>query len=129
MYSTFYAWEYPLVSRDEAFEPGGLEGKPPALVEQENRRALEDAGVICRFSRGMQSAERLETLFDADYDELLDVGGRIVSLERHFNNQRGYDRTDDDLPYELPGFEAALDEYYAERGWNDDGTVPPEAVA
>jgi aldehyde:ferredoxin oxidoreductase len=129
MYSTFYAWEYPLVGRDEAFDPEGLDGKPPALVEQENRRALEDAGVVCRFSRGMQSVDRLETLFGADYEDLLDVGHRIVTLERHFNNQRGFDRGDDDLPYELPGFEAALDEYYAARGWNEDGTVPDQAVA
>jgi aldehyde:ferredoxin oxidoreductase len=129
MYSTFYAWEYPLVSRDEAYEPDGLDEKPPAIVEQENRRAIEDCGVICRFSRGMQSVERLETLFGTDYDTLLDVGDRVVTLERHFNNQRGFSRADDDLPYELPGFEAALDEYYQARGWNGDGTVPEDAVA
>jgi aldehyde:ferredoxin oxidoreductase len=129
MYSTFYAWEYPLVSRDEAYEPEGLEEKPPAVVEQENRRAIEDCGVICRFSRGMQSVDRLEALFGTDYDSLLDVGNRVVTLERHFNNQRGFTRADDDLPYELPGFEAALDEYYQARGWNDDGTVPDKAVA
>ncbi|MFB6353936.1 MAG: aldehyde ferredoxin oxidoreductase family protein [Halobacteriales archaeon] len=129
MYSTFYAWEYPLVSREAAFDPEGLEGKAPAVAEQENRRALEDAGVICRFSRGAQSVERLEALFGADYDALLDLGADIVTLERHFNNQRGFDRADDRLPYELPGFEAALDEYYAARGWNDDGTVPADAVA
>ncbi|MDZ7702247.1 MAG: aldehyde ferredoxin oxidoreductase C-terminal domain-containing protein [Halobacteriales archaeon] len=107
----------------------GLEDKPPALAEQENLRAVEDAGVICRFSRGVQSVERLETLFDADYEALLDLGARIVTLERHFNNQRGFDRADDVLPYELPGFEAALEQYYEARGWNADGTVPDDAVA
>lgn len=29
--------------------------------------------------------DRYETLFDASYDELLDVGASIVHLERHFN--------------------------------------------
>jgi aldehyde:ferredoxin oxidoreductase len=128
MYSTIYAWEYPLVDDEEAVQPEGLDGKAPLLVEQETRRALEDCGILCRFSRGMQSVERLESLFDADYDALLDLGARVVALERHFNNRRGFDRSDDRLPYDLPGFEAALDEYYATRGWNADGTVPEDAV-
>ncbi|MFB6093655.1 MAG: aldehyde ferredoxin oxidoreductase family protein [Halanaeroarchaeum sp.] len=126
MYSTFYAWEYPLVDEDEAVDPEGLAGKAPLVVEQERRRAIEDAGIVCRFSRGMQSEERLESLFDADYETLLDVGERIVALERHFNNQRGIDRSDDDLPYDLPDFETALDEYYDAHDWNEDGTVPAD---
>lgn len=52
------------------------------------------------------------------------MGAEMVELERHFNNQRGFDREDDTLPYDLPEFESALSEYYDERGWNDDGTVP-----
>jgi aldehyde:ferredoxin oxidoreductase len=47
----------------------------------------------------------------------------VVELERHFNNQRGMDRDDDRLPYELEGFDEALDRYYEERGWAQDGTV------
>jgi aldehyde:ferredoxin oxidoreductase len=128
MYATVYAWEYPLVDQGEAVDPEGLAGKPPLVIEQEHRRALEDCGVLCRFSRGMQSPDRLESLFDADYESLLAVGERVVTLERHFNNRRGFDRGDDRLPYDLPDFEAALDEYYAERGWNDDGTVPDGRV-
>jgi aldehyde:ferredoxin oxidoreductase len=58
------------------------------------------------------------------YEDLLDVGARVVDLERRFNSQRGMDRTDDRLLYDLPEFEAALDEYYETRGWNEDGTVP-----
>jgi aldehyde:ferredoxin oxidoreductase len=129
MYGTFYSFEYPLVSKDRAMDPSGLEGKPPVLVEAENTRAVEDCGVICRFSRDVMTPERFEGLFEADFDDLLAVGGRIVKLERHFNNQRGFDRSDDALPYDLPGFEDALDEYYAERGWNRDGTVPEEHIA
>ncbi|MFB6106281.1 MAG: aldehyde ferredoxin oxidoreductase family protein [Halobacteriaceae archaeon] len=128
MYSTFYAWEYPLVDQEDAFDNIGLEGKAPHVVEQERRRALEDCGIICRFSRGEQSVSRLEALFGADYEELLDVGERVITLERHFNNRRGFDRDDDSLPYELPGFEDALDEYYEAHGWNADGTVPEARV-
>ncbi|WP_259533070.1 aldehyde ferredoxin oxidoreductase C-terminal domain-containing protein [Halalkaliarchaeum sp. AArc-CO] len=132
MYSTFYAWEYPLVDEADAFPPEGLEGKAPAVATQENMRALEDCGVICRFSRGMiaEHPERLEALFDADLSELTAVGERVVTLERDFNNRRGFDRADDTLPYvdQLDGFEEALDAYYDTRGWNDDGTVPEQQI-
>jgi aldehyde:ferredoxin oxidoreductase len=127
MYATFYAYEYPLVDPDSAFEPSGLDEKPPELVRQENKRALEDCGVICRFSREMLSGDRFEALFDADFEDLLAVGGRVIDLERGFNNERGFDRADDRLPYDLDGFEAALDEYYEIRGWSEDGVVSADA--
>ncbi|ELY56652.1 aldehyde ferredoxin oxidoreductase family protein [Natronolimnohabitans innermongolicus] len=126
MYAEFYPYEYPLVDQDDAFEKDGLEGKPPKLVELENLNAIKDSGVLCKFSRDFVTPERLEQLLDADYEELLELGGTVVSLERHFNNQRGFDRDDDTVPYEIPDFETGLEEYYAERGWNDDGTVPAE---
>jgi aldehyde:ferredoxin oxidoreductase len=68
-------------------------------------------------------------LFDADFEQVLEVGSRVVELERHFNNRRGIDREADRLPYDLPEFEAALNEYYAARGWNEDGTVPDSHVS
>jgi aldehyde:ferredoxin oxidoreductase len=127
MYATFYAWEYPLVDKEEAFDPSGLSReKVEVLVRQENVRALEDCGVICRFSRGEMSPERFEMLLAEEgenFEDLLAVGANVIELERHFNNQRGFDRADDDLPYELPDFDSALDDYYDLRGW-DDGVVP-----
>jgi aldehyde:ferredoxin oxidoreductase len=125
MYATFYAYEYPLVSQDQAFDPDGLSTeKAEKLVELENLRAVEDCGVVCRFSRDFMTPDRFEQLFEADYESLLDVGGRVVELERHFNNQRGFSRADDRLPYEIDGLETALDTYYDTRGWTDDGVVP-----
>ena len=125
MYATFYAWEYPLVEASEAYDPSGLsEAKVETLVEQENVRALEDCGVVCRFSRGEMSPERFERLFDADWADLTDLGARVVALERHLNNERGFDRSDDRLPYDLPAFDAALDTYYDARGWSADGVAP-----
>jgi len=124
MYASFYSLEYPLVAEDEALDPKGLEGKPPKLVEKENHAAVLDSAVICKFSRDFLDEAQMEAILDADYDELQAMGGRVVELERAFNNARGKDRTDDRVPYDLPGFETALDEYYAERGWNSDGTVP-----
>ncbi|MDT3433384.1 aldehyde ferredoxin oxidoreductase C-terminal domain-containing protein [Haloarcula sp. 1CSR25-25] len=128
MYATFYSVEYPLVPDDQAVAPEGTLGKADVLVERENLMALNDSGVVCKFSRDFMTPERYEQLFDADFADLLAVGARTVTLERHFNNQRGFDRGDDALPYELPSFEAALDEYYDARGWSDDGTVPESAL-
>ncbi|ARS89877.1 aldehyde ferredoxin oxidoreductase family protein [Natrarchaeobaculum aegyptiacum] len=128
MYAEFYPYEYPLVGKDDAFEKDGLEGKPPKLVELENLNVVKDSAVLCKFSRDFISEERLETLLDADYEELLAVGERTVALERHFNNQRGFDREDDTLPYEIPDFEEGLEEYYDLRDWNDDGTVPDSVL-
>ncbi|WP_136717768.1 aldehyde ferredoxin oxidoreductase family protein [Halorientalis salina] len=127
MYATFYSVEYPLVEPDEALEPEGTVGKAETLVDRENLMALNDSGVVCKFSRSYMNRERYESLFDADYEDLLEVGARTVTLERHFNNQRGFDRDDDRLPYDLPDFETALDEYYEARGWTD-GVVPEDAL-
>ena len=126
MYGEFYPYEYPLVDKDQALDPSGLEGKPPKLVAKENRNAVLDSAVICKFSRGVITDDRLATLLEAEYETLQSLGARIVELERAFNNARGFDRTDDTLPYAdaIDGFEAGLSEYYAIRGWNDDGTVP-----
>jgi len=130
MYATFYAWEYPLVDESEAYDPSGLpEAKVETLVEQENTRAVEDCGVVCRFSRGEMSPERFEALFGTDYEALQDLGARVVELERHLNNERGFDRDDDRVPYDLPAFEAALDRYYETRGWSDDGVAPDPTAA
>ncbi|GAB3031641.1 aldehyde ferredoxin oxidoreductase family protein [Natronobiforma cellulositropha] len=130
MYAEFYPLEYPLVDEDQMLEPAGLEGKPPKVVEKENENAIKDSAVLCKFSRNFVSPERLSTLLDAAFEDLLEIGGRVVDMERRFNNERGFDRADDTLPYaeDLPGFEEALTAYYEARGWNDDGTVPEAAL-
>ncbi|WP_435194132.1 aldehyde ferredoxin oxidoreductase family protein [Natronomonas sp. EA1] len=128
MYAVFYSQEYPLVDSDDAYPPEGFDGKPKRLVEKENQMALNDSGVVCKFSRDYMTPERYEALFGADFETLLAVGERVVTLERHFNNQRGFDRADDTLPYDIDGLEAAIDEYYDIRGWTDDGTVPEDAL-
>ncbi|WP_152039883.1 aldehyde ferredoxin oxidoreductase family protein [Salinigranum salinum] len=128
MYATFYAVEYPLVDKDQAMAPAGLDAKPRRLIDRENHHAVLDSGVVCKFSRGFVTDERLAELLGASFDDLMAVGSRVVDLERHFNNQRGFDRADDALPYDLPGFDAALDDYYEARGWTASGTVPDARV-
>ncbi|RLM57260.1 aldehyde ferredoxin oxidoreductase [Halobellus sp. Atlit-31R] len=130
MYATFYSVEYPLVPDDQAMDPVGFDGKAERLVERENLMALNDSGVVCKFSRDYMTPARYEMLFGADFEELLAVGGRTVTLERHFNNERGFDSADDSLPYadQLPGLDEAISEYYELREWNSDGTVPSGTV-
>ncbi|AEH38824.1 aldehyde ferredoxin oxidoreductase family protein [Halopiger xanaduensis] len=109
-------------------DPRGTVGKADRLAREENTAALFDTGIICVFGGDYVTEEYLETLFDADYEDLLEVGARTVLLERHFNNQRGFDREDDTLPYEIPDLEAAITAYYEARGLNEDGTVPESAL-
>jgi aldehyde:ferredoxin oxidoreductase len=125
MYSTTLRVEYA-----GEVAPGTREGKPELVVRRENHAAFRDSGIVCAFAGGTDhvTEETLERLFECDYEDLQRVGARTVELERHFNNQRGMDREADTLPYDLPGIEDALDEYYELRGWNADGTVPEGSV-
>ncbi len=123
MYSKIHNLEY-----EGVIDPNGLEGKAEIIVELENLKAVNDSAVICRFGKAHITRERLERILGADYDEILETGERVIELERHFNNKRGFDRSDDVLPFDLDGFDDALDEYYAIRGWNAAGIVPDESI-
>ncbi len=129
MYAEMYQLEYPLVAPDRALDADGVAGKSERLIEMENKNAVHDSGVLCKFAFSNMTEDRYARLFGTDWETLQAVGGRIVELERHFNGKRGFDRSDDDaLPYELEGLDAELSNYYELRGWNDDGTVPDPNV-
>ncbi len=129
MYAEMYQLEYPLVPPEKALDSDGVAGKSDRLIEMENKNAVHDSGVLCKFAFTNMNEERYERLYDASWDELQEAGSRIVELERHFNNKRGMNRADDEaLPYELDGLADELSNYYQLRGWNDDGTVPDTDV-
>ncbi|ADJ14348.1 aldehyde ferredoxin oxidoreductase C-terminal domain-containing protein [Halalkalicoccus jeotgali] len=111
-------------------DPQGALGKAERLVHEENRRVIRDSAIVCAFGSDYVTNDRLATLLETDYEHLLEIGARTVARERHFNNRRGKDATDDRLPYadEVPDLAAAIEEYYAARGWNSDGTVPSGAL-
>ncbi len=86
----------------------------------------------------------LTTGLEISKAELMDIGSRIYTIERLFNNREGFTRKDDTLndryfdepnPIGLPRtrgkaidreqFERMLDEYYELYGWDKDG-VPTE---
>lgn len=123
LYSGMMVLEY-----NGVVDPEGTLGKAETLVDQENHSAFFDSGIVCVFGGKHVTRDRLEEIFDADSEELMGIGSRTVELERHFNNQRGFDGSDDILPYDIPDLEEAIQEYYKERGWNQDGTVPTENI-
>jgi aldehyde:ferredoxin oxidoreductase len=126
MYATMQSVEYGGEVDNET-----LEGKPEVVIERENRMAVLDSGVVCKFSGDYIDDDQLAALFDTDYETLQRAGSRIVELERHFNNKRGWDSDNDTLPYAemLDGLEEAVQEYYDRRGYTDDGVVPDSMVA
>jgi aldehyde:ferredoxin oxidoreductase len=78
------------------------------------------------------------TGWDVDIEELLTVGERRINMMRAFNAMEGMGRSDDTLPKKffkpLVGgpsdgvkldqdeFENALNEYYKQNGWSENGT-------
>jgi aldehyde:ferredoxin oxidoreductase len=136
------------------FSPRGdrLHGSPAAAalaVETEDRAALIDSLILCKFLRGVftdlyaESAAMLRrvTGWDVTADELRTVARRIVAMKKLYNQREGWTAAEDTLPKRflregLPvgaGAEAALPRerlaamiaaYYAARGWDTDGRVP-----
>lgn len=138
-------------------DPASDEGKAAAVVASEDLFAVIDsAGLSKLFARGLNAPALLGFEEVADLAraagepfepaELRRVGARIADLERAFNAREGATRADDTLPtryFDEPlvdglakgqridraGFERMLDEYYALRGWDAEGRLPPARAA
>lgn len=114
-------------------------GKAKLVKKYQDEMASLDSLVLCIFSTFTISKEIFTDMLSAatgvDYsnEECLKCGERIWNLERLFNNKAGFSRRDDTLPERFFGnggidraeFEKTLDEYYLERGWDENG-VPTE---
>jgi len=125
-----------------------LEGKPALVAQQQNFSALAWTGVWC-------ANMYLDTDFigvhlrhlwgrDVTHEEQMATGERIWNLGRLLNLREGFTRIHDHLPaiLDVPHpdgtaagktvgkveFEAALDEYYRLRGWDDDGVPTQETL-
>lgn len=135
------------------FSPRGdrLHGSPAAAtlaVDTEDRAALIDSLILCKFLRGIftdlyaESAELLRcvTSWDVTADELRMVARRIVTLKKLYNQREGWTTAEDTLPKRFlreglaigAGAEATLPRerlaamiaaYYAARGWDAEGRV------
>ena len=121
-----------------------------AAVETEDRAAIMDSLILCKFLRGVFTEPFTEwacllssvTGWDVDGAELRRTARRIVLAKRVYNLREGWRPADDWLPERLlseplrlaSGREAALtpdrlramiDAYYAARGLDDQGQPGP----
>jgi aldehyde:ferredoxin oxidoreductase len=118
-------------------------------VETEDKAALMDSLILCKFLRGVfvdffaESAEmlRLVTGWDVSADELRATARRIVTAKKRFNIRAGWTPAEDTLPPRMlkqsiaedaqallsPERLAALVQAYnLARGWSPEGWLPDE---
>jgi aldehyde:ferredoxin oxidoreductase len=128
-----------------------LQGSPEAAVlavETEDRAALIDSLILCKFLRGVftdlyaESADLLSrvTGWDVTADELRELAQRIVTAKKLFNMREGWTAAEDTLPRRflsqglpdgassgatLPAqrLRQMIQAYYAARGWDEHGQV------
>jgi aldehyde:ferredoxin oxidoreductase len=114
----------------------------------QNCGAMINSLVVCSFMleyQRVRPSEFIELLnsvtgWDMDYKEFMKTGERICNLTRMFNVRRGISRKDDTLPARilthkrwagsdakyLPHLGAMLSDYYAYKGWSEEG-IPTAA--
>jgi aldehyde:ferredoxin oxidoreductase len=130
------------------------EGKGPLAARAEEKAALLDSLILCKFLRGVftdldaEGAEMLSAVagWDVTADELRTVARRVVTAKKLFNVREGWTRAEDTLParfLEEPlvapdggemrltrdGLDSMVRSYYRARGWTEEGQVPPSEIA
>jgi aldehyde:ferredoxin oxidoreductase len=123
-------------------------------VDTEDRAALIDSLILCKFLRGVfadlfeESAELLRAVtgWDVSGTELRQTARRIVTAKKLFNLREGWTAAEDTLPKRFlsedlpagsgPGavlpaerLREMVAAYYRERGWTADGHVPEALVS
>jgi len=122
----------------------GTENKASLVKEYEDRFAIFDSMILCRFLRDVCDWSVLSKILaltagiQLNENELRVAAERIVTLSRMFNVKSGISRKDDCLPKRLmeealpegpskghavskADVDGMLDEYYGLRGWNSEG--------
>jgi len=146
------AYEADLSGEHDRLEGGA--GQVTAAIETEDRAAVMDSLILCKFLRGVFSEPFDEwatllsavTGWDVDGAELRQTARRIVLAKRVFNIREGWTPEDDWLPERLlseplrigsgrvatltPGrLRGMIDGYYAERGLDGEGRPDEASVA
>jgi aldehyde:ferredoxin oxidoreductase len=121
-------------------------------VETEDKAALMDSLILCKFLRGVfddfysEAAEMLGlvTGWNVTPDELRTTARRIVAAKKLFNQRAGWTQAEDMLPARLLAqpladdpaarltteqLAAAIAAYNLHRGWSADGHIPASALA
>ena len=124
------------------------QGKAGIVSVHQNSAAVIDSLVYCKFANMAVAEEFFARSLSAvtgehfTADDLMMVGERVWTLERLYNLREGFSKTDDTLPKRMleepvsegpsEGFtvklEPMLKEYYAFRGWDQNGVPKPEKL-
>ncbi len=124
-----------------------------AAIETEDKAAVMDSLILCKFLRGVfeepfdewASLLGAVTGWEVDGEDLRRMGRRIVLTKRAFNLREGWTRADDWLPERFltdelelasgrtagltpASLRAMVDAYYAARGLDEDGVPQPETL-
>jgi aldehyde:ferredoxin oxidoreductase len=121
-------------------------------VDTEDKAALMDSLILCKFLRGVFSdfyeeaavMLRLVTGWDITHDELRATAERIVAAKKYFNTRAGWTPAEDTLPERFLSqsladdaraslsreqLAAAVTAYNLARGWTAEGWLPPAVAA
>jgi aldehyde:ferredoxin oxidoreductase len=133
-------------------DPYTEEGKGEAIARVQKEQALEDSLIACTFGNtGLDLQFYSEALVAAtgigafgSPEALLEIGERIICLERCFNIRDGFSRKDDSLPGRMVSeplrnagpatgqvihhLDRLLDEYYEALGYTKDGMPTDEKL-
>ncbi|HDL16331.1 MAG TPA: aldehyde ferredoxin oxidoreductase [Rhizobiales bacterium] len=133
----------------EKTDPLVTDGKAGLVKAFQDATAAVDSAGLCIFTTFAWTLEDIAPQIDGalagewSVDRLLEIGERVWNLERQYNLQAGFTAKDDTLPKRLlkdaaktgpaKGFVAGLDkmlpEYYAVRGWTEDGVPTNETLS
>ena len=140
---------YEIDFSEDADRLHGDEHSAASAIETEDRAALIDSLILCKFVRGAlehfysDCGEILTAVTGRQFgeSELQTIAGRIVDLRKAFNIREGWRPGDDTLPKRflteaLPSgpvrgarlprarLEAMIHAYNMARGWEADGRIP-----
>ena len=140
------AYEVDFSNRANRFQ--GSKESVELAVETEDRAALLDSLILCKFLRGVfndlweESAVVLRpvTGWDVTGDELRLLAKRVVTAKKLYNQREGWTTAEDTLPTRLLSehlqvndqavglpcerLQAMVQAYYQARGWDAEGRVP-----
>jgi aldehyde:ferredoxin oxidoreductase len=129
----------------------GIEGRAALVAEIQNKVNAIFTLVACRFAEFVLPLEQFVALLNAasglrvTEEEFMRMGEAIWNVERLYNVAAGIDPSEDRLPdmcFEVPedfpeeakaltreDFTTLLRDYYAARGWDEQGRPTPERLA
>ena len=134
--STFYKAELSgMIDKDQ------IEGKADLFIDFEERLALQDMLIVCRFYRDFYMWDELSEIIEAttgmkmSKSDLKKTASYTIDLTRKFNIREGLTKDDDNLPsrfFDEPlgkekkvlsrdDFNTMLSDYYRLRGWSEQG--------